>query len=182
MSIDTLLGDIDTIIEEGKSVPFSSKLMIDVEELKRVVEDIRLGMPEEITQAKKIASERRDILNDAQSTADDIVNKARQRADLMVEEHQITKEAKEAALGIMQQAKDESSTLLQNARSKAQDMMDRAEKWSNDMRENASSYVEDIVRSTDETLTKNVNDIRKLRQNLREALGRSAGDDKPNLD
>ena len=101
MSIDTLLRDMDTVLDEGKSVPFSNKLMVDVEELKRIIEDIRLNMPTEITQAKKIATERRDILNAADAEAEDILAKARQKADLMVEEHQITKEAREAARGIM---------------------------------------------------------------------------------
>ena len=46
----------------------------------------------------------------------------------------------------------------------------KAEKWSNDIRRNASSYVETIIRDTDETLTNSVNDIRKLRQSVKEAL------------
>ena len=82
MSIDTLLNDMDTVIEEGRSVPFSSKLAVDVDELRRIIEDIRLNMPVEITQAKKIAAERRDILNAADAQAEDIIIKARQRADL----------------------------------------------------------------------------------------------------
>lgn len=174
MSIDTLLDDMDTIIEEGKTVPFSNKLMIDVEEMKRLIEDIRLNMPPEIIQAKKVAAERRDILNEAEGSADEIIQKARQRAELMVEEHQITKEAKEAALGIMQQANDDSAALLASSRAKATDMMDRAEKWSSDMRRNASTYVENVIRDTDETLTKSVNDVRELRQSLREALNHTS--------
>lgn len=170
MSIDTLLNDMDTVIEEGRSVPFSSKLAVDVEELKRIIEDIRLNMPVEITQAKKIAAERRDILNAADAEAEDIIIKARQRADLMVEEHQITKEAKEAALAIMQQAKDESNMLLEASKAKANEIMAKAERWSGDMRKNASAYVEGVIKDTDDTLTRSVNDIRTLRQSLHDAL------------
>lgn len=181
MSIDTLLRDMDTVLDEGKTVPFSNKLMVDVEELKRLIEDIRLNMPQEITQAKKIAAERRDILNAADADAEEILEKARQKADLMVEEHQITKEAREAARGIMQQAKNESELLIENSKERARDIMDKAEKWSGDMRRNASNYVESIIRDTDETLTKSVNDIRQLRQSVRDALGHT-GDSRPNLD
>ncbi|MCI5948491.1 MAG: ATP synthase F0 subunit B [Oscillospiraceae bacterium] len=181
MSIDTLLRDMDTVLDEGKSVPFSNKLMVDVEELKRIIEDIRLNMPTEITQAKKIATERRDILNAADAEAEDILAKARQKADLMVEEHQITKEAREAARGIMQQAKNESELLIENSKERARDIMDKAEKWSGDMRRNASNYVESIIRDTDETLTKSVNDIRQLRQSVRDALGHTS-ESRPNID
>ena len=181
MSIDPLLRDMDTVLDEGKSVPFSNKLMVDVEELKRIIEDIRLNMPTEITQAKKIATERRDILNAADAEAEDILAKARQKADLMVEEHQITKEAREAARGIMQQAKNESELLIENSKERARDIMDKAEKWSGDMRRNASNYVESIIRDTDETLTKSVNDIRQLRQSVRDALGHTS-ESRPNID
>ena len=181
MSIDTLLRDMDTVLDEGKSVPFSNKLMVDVEELKRIIEDIRLNMPTEITQAKKIATERRDILNAADAEAEDILAKARQKADLMVEEHQITKEAREAARGIMQQAKNESELLIENSKERARDIKEKAEKWSGDMRRNASNYVESIIRDTDETLTKSVNDIRQLRQSVRDALGHTS-ESRPNID
>ena len=170
MSIETILNDIDQIVEEAKSVPFSTKRMIDAEEISQLVEEIRLNMPVEITQAKKIAQERRDILNEAEANAEEIIAKARQRADLMVEEHQITKEARENALGIIQQAKEEAGALLNKARTDARNMTDKAEAWSNDIRRNASSYVENIIRDTDETLTKSVNDVRKLRQSVRDAL------------
>ena len=182
MSIDTLLNDMDTVIEEGRSVPLvPNKLLVDVEELRRIIEDIRLNMPVEITQAKKIAAERRDILNAADAAAEEVIVKARQRADLMVEEHQITKEAKEAALAIMQQAKDESNALLNASKAKAMDIMDKAERWSNDMRKNASAYVENVIKDTDETLTRSVNDIRTLRQSLHDALN-AGNEPRPDFD
>ena len=181
MSIDTLLNDMDTVIEEGKTVPFSNKLLVDVEELRRIIEDIRLNMPVEITQAKKIAAERRDILNAADAAAEEVIIKARQRADLMVEEHQITKEAKEAALAIMQQAKEESQALINASKLKANEIADKAERWSNDMRRNASAYVENVIKDTDETLTRSVNDIRTLRQSLHDALN-APSEPRPDFD
>lgn len=181
MSIDTLLNDMDTVIEEGRSVPFSSKFAVDVDELRRIIEDIRLNMPVEITQAKKIAAERRDILNAADAQAEDIIMKARQRADLMVEEHQITKEAKEAALAIMQQAKEESQALINASKLKANEIADKAERWSSDMRKNASAYVENVIKDTDETLTRSVNDIRTLRQSLHDALN-APSEPRPDFD
>ena len=165
---------MEQLIDEAKSVPFSTKTLMDTEELSRLIEDIRLNMPEEITQAKRIAQERRDILDQAQAEAESIIDKARQRADIMIEEHQITKEAKSAAEDIFRQAKLESEELLATSKQKAEDMTLRAEKWSNDIRKNASAYVEGIIKDTDETLTNSVNDIRRLRQSIKSALGSSA--------
>ena len=180
--VEKSLADMEQLIDEAKSVPFSTKTLMDTEELSRLIEDIRLNMPEEITQAKRIAQERRDILDQAQLEAEDIINKARQRADLMIEAHQITKEAKGAADGILQQARDEATAVRSEAKANARDIMDKAEKWSDDIRRNASSYVETIIRDTDETLTKSVNDIRKLRQSVRDALSQNNAGSKPRFD
>ncbi len=181
-NIETSLESIDRLLAEAKAMPFSTKLLIDEEELSRLVEDIRLNMPIEITQAKKIAQERRDILNDAEMQAEDIIAKARQRADIMIEEHQITKEAKAAADGILQQARDDASTVRNEAKANARDIMDRAEKWSDDIRKNASNYVETIIRDTDETLTKSANDVKRLRQSVRDALSHNTAGAKPRFD
>ena len=180
--VEKSLADMEQLIDEAKSVPFSTKTLMDTEELSRLIEDIRLNMPEEITQAKRIAQERRDILDQAQLEAEDIINKARQRADLMIEEHQITKEAKAAADGILQQARDDAAAVRSEAKTHAREITDKAEKWSNDIRKNASIYVETIIRDTDETLTKSVNEVRKLRQSVRDALSQNAGSAKPKFD
>ena len=181
-NIETSLENIDRILAEAKAMPFSTKLLIDEEELSRLVEDIRLNMPVEITQAKKIAQERRDILNDAEAHAEEIIDKARQRADIMIEQHQITKEAKAAADDMLQQARDEAAAVRAEAKTHAREIMDKAERWSDDIRRSASSYVETIIRDTDETLTKSVNEVRKLRQSVRDALSQNAGSTKPKFD
>ena len=182
MSIEATLEAIDRLIAEAKAMPLTSKILIDEEELSRLVEDIRLNMPIEITQAKKIAQERRDILNDAEAQAEEIRAKARQRADAMIEEHQITKEAKLAADDILKQARDEAAKIRSDAKTYATEAMDRAERWSDEICRTASAYVDKIIRDTDETLTQSVNDIRKLRQSVRGALEKKGMLAKPDLD
>ncbi len=168
--VEKSLADMEQLIDEAKTVPFSNRTLMDTEELSRLIEDIRLNMPDEINQAKRIAQERRDILDQAKVEAEDIINKARQRADAMVEEHQITKEAKSAAEDIFRQTKAEADALVASSKQYAEEVTLKAEKWANDIRMNASSYVETIIRDTDETLTNSVNDIRKLRKSVKDAL------------
>ncbi len=180
MSIDTLLNDIDVILEEAKSVPFSNKVMVEAEQLKSIIDEIRFNMPEEFTQARKIAAERRDILNDAQSTADDIIAKSEQKAKGLVEEHEITAGARRAAEEIMQQARAQASELMEMTRREANSMMETANKWSTDMRTSAGNYVEEIIKTSDDVLTQSVNEIRRARQQLRIAASKKT-EPKPDL-
>ncbi len=176
------LDRIDAILGDAKTMPFSSKLLIDEEELSSIVEDLRLSIPEEVKQARIIAQERRDILNAAESQGEEIVAKARQRADMMIEEHQITKEAKNAADGILQQARDEAAAVRSEAKANARDIMDRAQRWADEIQKNARLYVERIIREADETFSKSVNEIKKLRQSVKQVLDTNAASSRPNID
>ena len=178
-----MMTDIE-IAQAAQMLPITEvagKIGIDQDELVEIIQSIRENMPTEIIQAKRVAQNSTDIIRKAERNAEEIIEKARQRADVMVEEHQITKEAKEAALAIMQQAKEESQALINASKLKANEIADKAERWSNDMRRNASAYVENVIKDTDETLTRSVNDIRTLRQSLHDALN-APSEPRPDFD
>ena len=169
MTIERLLDEIVAIIDEGKSVPFTSNLLVDAEAIKTAIEDIRLNMPDELMQARKIASERKEILASAQANADDIIEKAHLRAKEIISEDEITRGAEANAAEIMQQARQQANDIVEQARASATELTEQAKNWSREMRQSASEYVENIVAVADETLTNSVNEIRRARQQLRAA-------------
>ncbi len=169
MSIEMLLDNIEEVLENSKNVPFSSKISVDGDEIKTIIEDIRLNMPDELMKARKIASERKEILDAAQATSEDIINDARMKAKVIVSEHEITKSAQENASEILQQARTQATEIIEQARATASDMTQQAQKWATDLRTSAGEYVENIVATADEALTTSVNEIRKARMSLRNA-------------
>ena len=93
MEIFTLLERLEEILEAGTKVPFSSKVMVDVEELREVLEDIRLKLPDELKQAKWVKEERQRIMSDAEAQAENLMKEAENKIISMVDEHVITKQA-----------------------------------------------------------------------------------------
>lgn len=93
MEIFTLLENLEELIENSSKVPFSSKVMVDKEELGEILEEIRLKLPDELKQAKRIKDERLNIINDAQKEADELLKEAENKIIQMVDEHVITKQA-----------------------------------------------------------------------------------------
>ena len=176
MSIESLLDNIEDVLENSKNVPFSSKISVDGEEIKTIIEDIRLNMPDELMKARKIASERKDILDAAQATDEKITAQAREKAKIIVSEHEITKKAEENAAEILQQARTQATEIIEQARATASDMTEQAQKWATDLRTSAGEYVENIVATADEALTNSVNEIRKARMSLRSAAQQSKED------
>lgn len=93
MEIFTLLETLEDILESGKSIPFSDKILVEKEQLLDIIKEIRLKLPEELKQAKWIKEERERIIAEAQKDADDIVREAENRIISMIDEHEITKKA-----------------------------------------------------------------------------------------
>lgn len=91
MEIFTLLESLEEILESGSKVPFSSKVMVDIDELRDILEDIRLKLPDELKQAKWVKEERQRIIEDAQKEADNIIQNAESKIVTMIDENAITK-------------------------------------------------------------------------------------------
>lgn len=93
MEVFTLLENLTELIENSSKVPFSTKVMVERDELAEIVEQIRLKLPDEIKQAKRIKDERLNILNEAQDESDKMLKEAEVKIVQMVDEHVITKQA-----------------------------------------------------------------------------------------
>ena len=68
MEIYTFLDNLEELLESGAKVPFSSKVMVDAEELREIIEEMRLKIPDELKQAKWVKEDRERILAEAKKT------------------------------------------------------------------------------------------------------------------
>ena len=145
MNIDDLLDIMDELIDKAWKVPLSSKSMVDVEQIKDVVQDIRLNMPAEIRQAKTIVADRNKIIADARREADTVIRVAEEKAAFMVTQEEIYKAAQQ----------------------KANETVAQANKMSADLKRSTNEYIENMLKHTDEVLTQELTEIRKARQNMK---------------
>ena len=79
MEIFTLLETLEDMLEKSRAVPFSSKCIVDKEEILDIIKEVRLKLPEELKQAKWVKEERQRILVEAQNEADEIIKEAENR-------------------------------------------------------------------------------------------------------
>ena len=106
MAIFTLLETLEDILENSKKLPFTSKGMVDKEEMLEIIKEIRIKLPDELKQAKWVKEERQRILVEAQKEADDIVKEAENRIISMIDEHEITRKAYEKKVEIIETANE----------------------------------------------------------------------------
>jgi len=169
MSVETLLDQIGELLEEGRATLMGGKTKVDAEAIRQAIDEIRLQMPEEVIQARKIAAERKDILIKAQNAAEEIIRDADKEAAKRVEAHEITKGARDAAADIMTTAKNKGNEIINKARSDADEIVEKAKQWSTDMRTSASEFVDTIMRESDEILSEGIDDFNKALDNVRRA-------------
>ena len=127
MEIFTLLETLEEMLENSKSIPFSTKGIINKEEMLDVIKEIRLKLPDELKQAKWVKEERQRILVEAQKEADDIVKEAENRIISMIDEHEITRKAYEQKAEIIETANEMSREISKGTKDYADSILSNIE-------------------------------------------------------
>ena len=84
-------------------------------ELKNIIKEIRLNLPEEVQQAAWIRENAETIENKAKLEYERIVKEAKEQAEYLTENHEITLKAKTLAHNILEDADRKSKLLILNA-------------------------------------------------------------------
>ena len=140
MEIFTLLENLEELLESGAKVPFSTKVMVDIEELREILEDIRLKLPDELKQAKWVKEERQRIIADAEQEAENVLKDAEGKIVTMIDEHVIMKQALAQKEEIIENANRVSKEISLGTRDYADALLEK---------------VEDVLRETMEVVHNN---------------------------
>ena len=127
MEIFTLLDTLEDLLEEGRGIPFSSKVIVDQEQMIDIIKEIRIKLPDELKQAKWVKEERQRILVEAQKEADNIVKEAENRIISMIDEHEITKKAYEKKAEIIETANEMSREISKGTKDYADNLLNGIE-------------------------------------------------------
>ncbi|MBQ3008290.1 MAG: ATPase [Oscillospiraceae bacterium] len=146
VSLETLLENLEEVLEEGMAVPLSGgKRMVDVDTARDIIDDIRRYMPQEILQARAIVQDRSQILATAKKEAEDMVKTAEERARALLN-------------------KDE---LVRQAEAKAKTITDEATQQAAKLRASVTKYCDNMLSTTQEQLQKSYNDVKLIRDTLK---------------
>ena len=88
-----LVERLESLIANGKKLPLTNNVVIDQAVALDLVDQLRVAVPEEVRQAKRINQESDRILDKAQEEADRIVARAQEHAAFLIEERELTRAA-----------------------------------------------------------------------------------------
>jgi len=110
-----LLEAIDKIEElaiSGKKFPMSRKTLFDPDELLRLVDQLRVAVPEDLSRAQEVLRKREDLLNQGLDEARKIRASAENEFRNKLDEHSLVKESEKHAEDIIAQANEKAQRII----------------------------------------------------------------------
>lgn len=99
-----LLERLEEVLADGKRVPGLNRTLVDEEECIAIIDQIRLSLPAELRQARKLTAERDTLLEQARARSDQIVRAAEEEARERAREHVISRQAETRAEEVVARA------------------------------------------------------------------------------
>jgi vacuolar-type H+-ATPase subunit H len=133
-----LVDQLEELVSTGRRVPFTSGVVVNEDEVLELIDRTRLGLPDELMQARHLLEDQRRVLADAEQEAerilsraetevDRIVSEAEARAAVMVGDHALAEQAREHAATLIAEAEERAAKTCSDADAYAREVMLRLE-------------------------------------------------------
>lgn len=123
-----LIDRLEDLVAQGSRVPWGGKVMVDEDEVLALVDQLRMSIPQEIKQARRVVQERQKIITDAQGEADKILSVAKERAEYLMNEQGLVNEAKARSEEILRQSREHSRKSMEEVDQYAHQMLTQLER------------------------------------------------------
>ena len=113
IELDNLIDELEDVLVEGRRVPFSGRLLIDEERILDVIDRMRVAVPEELKQARRIIGEQDRLLNEAQVRVQQALEEQGLLAAVEEERARLIEQAEREAANIRAGADDYARQVLE---------------------------------------------------------------------
>lgn len=110
-----LVERLESLIATGKKLPLTNNVVLDQPTVLELIDQLRVAVPEEVRQARRITEEANRITERARDEADQIVARAQEQAAQMLEERELVRAAQQRAAEIIDAAQAEAREVRRGA-------------------------------------------------------------------
>lgn len=140
---------MESLLLEAQKIPFSDRVLIDRESLLEIIDQIRVSVPEDITEAQDVLLSR-----------DGIIAKAEQEADQIIKEAEAALEARLQATDIMKESELRGNRAIAAAQQESEQILREAERSAERMRNQADQYCLEVLRKLENNLASQLSTVR----------------------
>jgi len=133
-----LVDQLEELVSTGRRVPFTAGVVVNEDEVLELIDRTRLGLPDELMQARHLLEDQRRVVLEAEQEAERIlsraeaeaarmVGEAEARVAVMVGDHAIAEQAREHAATVLADAEERGAKTCSEADAYAREVMLRLE-------------------------------------------------------
>jgi F0F1-type ATP synthase membrane subunit b/b' len=115
MDLAGRLSQLEEVVQEAKSMPLSSSVLISREEVLQMIHEMQENLPEEIKQARWVVKDREELLAKARVEGDRLIEQAKEEQRRLALRDQVARRAEEEAARMLQEAEDTTSAMRREA-------------------------------------------------------------------
>ena len=123
-----LIDDLETVITGGRRFPGTSRITVDEQQVVNLIDELRVSLPVELQEARRIVQERQRIVVSAQDEARGILDTASERADYLVSQAGVLSEARQQGERRLQDAEENAQRTRSGVNQFALSVIDDVEK------------------------------------------------------
>ncbi|HKW77657.1 MAG TPA: hypothetical protein VJQ09_01080 [Candidatus Limnocylindria bacterium] len=139
MDIQFLVERLEALVVNARKLPMTSQIILEQATILDLIDQLRVAIPEEVRQARRINQESDRVLGKAREEAEGIIGAAQEQAALLLQDQSILREAE----------------------TKAQELLDQAHSKSDDTMRGADQYAADVLVRLESDLVKTLSIIKK---------------------
>ena len=133
-----LVDQLEELVSTGRRVPFTAGVLVNEDEVLELIDRTRLGLPDELMQARHLLEDQRRVVVEAEQEAERILSRAETesarivaeaeaRVAVMVGDHAIANQAREHAATVLAEAEERAAKTCSEADAYAREVMVRLE-------------------------------------------------------
>ncbi|MCL4466587.1 MAG: hypothetical protein M1401_04520 [Chloroflexi bacterium] len=165
-----LIDRLEALVAESKRIPLMSRTMVDEREFMDIIDQLRVSLPEELRQARRITQERERLLAEAQADAEKVTALAQEQASHLLQDTEVSRSAERRAEMMLNEAERQASELVEAARRESEEILAEAQQQAEAVRAGADGYAREVLTSLSQELDKHQSMVRKGLAVLERAL------------
>lgn len=150
MDIQFLVERLEALVVNARKMPLTSQIILEQATVLDLIDQLRVAIPEEVRQARRINQESDRVLARARDEAEQIIGAAQEQAALLLQDQSILREAE----------------------TKSQELLDRAQGKSEETMRGADEYAADVLVRLESDLVKTLSIIKKSLEVIEERTPR----------
>lgn len=123
MDMQFLVERLETLVVNARKLPMTNNVVLDQAALLDLIDQLRVAIPEEVRQARRINQETDRVLAHAREEAERIIAAAQEQAALLLQEHSIIGQAEARAEEITGRAQQRAEETMRGADQYAADVL-----------------------------------------------------------